>query len=228
MSVGGLIVPNTAVVIVCLPKATPTDQLATAAIARLASSTTLANASPAGHFPVTTRLRRGSLVQPWHDTAAGGPIRLLDLDTMRTSARNAYWYRWHIWQQVTAGTQPAQPYWHFADRHHTEPAKYSLDKARRQYLAQPRVAAMRTYNALPNKILALPTSHLEALQAGGHAYAHLGWLSAVPADGVVTLDEDYLAANSGRVADQLSYLDAAQAHLTGLGARDHLVALAIQ
>jgi hypothetical protein len=221
-------VPNTAVVIVCLPKATPTDQLATTAIARLASSTPLTNASPAGHFPVTIRLRRGSLVQPWHDTAAGGPVRLLDLDAMRASARNAYWYRWHIWQQVAAGARPAQPYWHFADRHHAEPARYSLDKAQCQYLAQPTVAAMRTYNALPNKILALPTSHLEAFQAGAHAYAHLGWLSAVPADGMLTLDGHYLAAGSGRLADQLSYLDIAQDHLTGLGSRDHLVALATQ
>ncbi len=143
---------NTAVVVVCLPKATSTDQLVTTAIARLASSSPLANASPAGRFPVVTRLRRGSLVQPWHDTAAGGPVRLLDLDALRVSARNAYWYRWHIWQQVAAGTRPARPYWHFAERHRDEPAKYGLDKAQRQYLAQPRVAATRTYNALPNKI----------------------------------------------------------------------------
>jgi hypothetical protein len=218
-------VPNTAVVIVCLPKATPTDQLATTAIAQL-GSTPLTTSGPAGHFPISTRLRRGSLVQPWHDTAAGGPIRLLDLDAMRTAARNAHWYRWHIWQRVAEGTRPAQPFWHFADRHHAEPAKYSLAKAQQHYLAQPRVAAMRTYNALPNKIMALPTSHLEAFQAGAHAYAHLGLLLAVPADGMLTLDGRYLAATSGRLADQLSYLDSAQGHLTTLGTRDHLVALA--
>lgn len=217
---------NTTVVIVCLPKSTPTDQLASTAVARLGSSSPLANASPAGHFPVATRLRRGSLVQPWQDTAAGGPVRLLDLDAMRAAARNAYWYRWQIWQQVVAGTRPAQPYWHFADRHRDEPDKYSLDKAQKQYLAQPRLAAMRTYNALPNKLLTLPTSHLEAFQAGGNAYAHLGWLSAVPAGGMVTLDHRYLAATSGRLTDQLSYLDSAQSHLSTLGRRDHLVALA--
>src|SRR5262249_32082054 len=83
--------PNTTLGIVCLPKATPTEDLATTAIARLGSSPPPTQASPAGHFPVTTRLRRGSLVQPWHATAAGGPIRLLDLDAMRTSARNACW-----------------------------------------------------------------------------------------------------------------------------------------
>lgn len=217
--------PDTAVVIVCLPKGIPTDQLAATATTRL-GSTPLTSTGPAGHFPISTRLRRGSLVQPWHDTAAGGPIRLLDLDAMRTAARNAYWQRWHIWQRVVDGARPAQPYWHFADRHRAEPAKYSLDKAQQHYLAQPRVAAMRTYNALPNKIMVVPTSHLEAFQAGAHAYAHLGLLSAVPADGLLTLDGRYLAHTSGRLADQLSYLDSAQRHLSTLGFRDHLVALA--
>jgi hypothetical protein len=213
------------VVIVCLPKAIPTDQLTNTALARL-GSTPLTTSGPAGHFPISTRLRRGSLVQPWHDTAAGGPIRLLDLDTMRTAARNAHWYRWHIWQRVVEGTQAAQPFWHFADRRRAEPAKHSLAKAQQHYLAQPRVAAMRTYNALPNKIMALPTSHLEAFQAGAHAYAHVGLLSAVPAHGMLTLDGRYLATSSGRLADQLSYLDSAQAQLTTLSSRDHLVALA--
>ena len=74
--------------------------------------------------------------------------------------------------------------------------------------------------------MALPTSHLEAFQAGAHAYAHLGLLSAVPADGMLTLDGRYLAATSGRLADQLSYLDSAQGHLAALSSRDYLVALA--
>lgn len=217
---------HTAVVIVCLPKATPTDQLAATAIARLAAATPLGTASLAGHFPVTTRLRRASLVQPWHDTAAGGPVRLLDLDAMRASARNAFWHRWHIWQRVVEGTRPAQPYWHFLDRHRDDPAKFSLAKAQRHYLAQPRVAAMSTYNALPNKLCAVSTGDLEAFQAGPHAYAHLGLLAVVPADGMVTLDGRYLAAGSGRLADRLSYLDSSQAVLTTLHPRDHLVALA--
>jgi len=219
-------VSHTAVVIVCLPKATATDQLAATAIARLASATPLGTASLAGHFPVATRLRRRSLVQPWHDTAAGGPVRLLDLDAMRASARNASWYRWHIWQHVVEGTRPAQPYWHFLDRHRDDPARYSLAKAQRQYLAQPRIAAMRTYNALPNKVLTVPTGDLEAFQTGPHAYAHLGALAAVPATGMLTIDGRYLTTNSGRHADRLSYLDSAQAELTKLHTRDHLVALA--
>jgi hypothetical protein len=219
-------VPNTAVVIVCLPTATPTGQLAATAITHLRSAAPRANASLAGHFLVSTRLRRRSLVRPWHDTAAGGPIRLLDLDAMRIGGRDAFWCRWKIWRRVVEGTRPAQPYWHFVDRHRNEPVAFRLTKAQGQYLAQPRVIAMRTYNALPNKVMPLPTSHLEAFQVGADAYAHLGLLAAVPADGLVTLDGRCLAATTGRLADRLSYLDRAQGELTQLDPRDHLVALA--
>src|SRR5262249_12539414 len=149
-----------AVIIVCLSKETPTDLLAAAAVQL--GATPLTSTGPAGHFPTSTRMRRRSLVAPWRNTAAGGPIRLLDLAAMRTTARTAYWYRWHIWQRVVDGTRPAQPYWMFLDRHRADPTRYSLDKARQQYLAQPRVAAMRTYNALPNKIMTVTTSQLEA------------------------------------------------------------------
>jgi hypothetical protein len=43
---------------------------------------------------------------------------------------------------------------------------------------------------------------------------------------MLTLDGRYLTAASGRLADQLSYLDSAQGHLATLGLRDYLVALA--
>lgn len=212
------------VVTVCLPNDTPTDHLATAATARLAA-TPLTSAGPAGHFTTSTRWRKGQLLQPWQNTAAGGPVRLLDLDGMRTGARDAHWHRWHIWQRVVAGTPAAKPYWHFADRHLANPIKYPLERAQQHYLAQPRVAAMRTYNALPNKIMTLPTSHLEAFQAGAHAYAHLGWLSAVPGDAVITLTNTHLAPASGRLVDQLAFLEAANAELKMLATNDHLVAL---
>ncbi|MDG4795399.1 hypothetical protein [Micromonospora sp. WMMD1082] len=219
--------PKTFVVVVCLPADTPTDQLVATAVARLASSP-WTSAGPAGHFPITTRWRRGRLVQPWHDTAAGGPLHLLDLDAMRATAWDASWRRWDIWHRVVAGTRPALPYWHFVDRHRAEPHKYSLAKAQQHYLAQPRIAAMRIYNALRNKIGALPTNQLEAFQASddGNAYAYLGLLTAVPRDGLITLDGHHLAPASDRLADCLSYLESAQQHLNTLSSRDHLVAVA--
>jgi hypothetical protein len=217
-------VPNTSLTIVCLPKGTPTDQLATTAKTRLAD-TPLTSLGTAGHFAASTRLRRGSLLQPWKDTAAGGPVRLLDLETMRNTARNTYGYRWTIWNQVVAGTRPAQPYWTFAERHLADPVKYPVSKAQQHYRAQPRIANMLTYNALPNKIIALPTSHLEAFQAGVHGYAHLGWLSAIPGDGLLCLDGTYLAATSDQLSTRLSYLAAANQRLTALNNHDILVAL---
>jgi hypothetical protein len=218
-------VSNTAVVVVCLPHDTPTDQLAATARTRLEASSTLTNTHPAGYFRIATRLRRSRLLQPWAATAAGGPVRLLDLDAMRLSARDAAWRRWQIWQQVVVGTRPAQPYWHFYDRVRDDPAHYSLAQAQGHYQAQPRIAAMRTYNALPTKMVALPTCQLEAFQAGAHTYAHLAWLSAVPADRLVALDSRHLIAVSDRLTDHLSYLEAAQGLLAGLTRNDQLVAL---
>lgn len=215
---------HTAVVVVCLPKATPIDRLASTATAHLAS-TRMPSHGPAGHFRSSTRLHTRSLVQPWRGTTAGGPVRLLNLDAMRTTALQVFWHRWHIWQRVTDGTKPAQPYWHFLERHQSERAKYSLAKARQHYLAQPRIATMRTYNALPNKVMALSTDQLEAFQTGPDAYAHLGLLSAVPGDGMITLHGEFLTPASGRLADQLSYLDATQRQLQTLDSRDRLVAI---
>jgi len=213
------------VVVVCLSKDIPTDHLAATASARL-DATPWISAGPARVFRIGARLRRARLVQPARHTTVGGPLRLLDLDTMRREARDAYWYRWHVWRQVVDGTRDAQPWWQFLDRHREQPAKYSMAKARQQYLAQPRVAAMSIYNALPNKVMRLPTGHLEALQAGVHAYSHLGLLCAVPRDGLVVRDGRYLATASTRLADQLSYLDAAQQEISQLDPGEQLVALA--
>ncbi|GIF69357.1 hypothetical protein Ais01nite_73920 [Asanoa ishikariensis] len=215
---------HTSLTIVCLAQDTATDQLASTAASRLAS-TTLTSLGSAGHFIAKTRWHRGSLLQPWKDTAAGGPVRLLDLDAMRVAAHRVYWYRWHIWNQVVAGTRPALPYWTFLDRHCDAPSKYPLAKAQRQYLAQPRIATMLTYNALPNRLMALPTSHLEAFQAGVHGYAHYGWLGAVPGNSFLCLDGTHLVAVSDQYATEVAYLADANHRITALHSRDALVAL---
>jgi hypothetical protein len=222
-------VPDTAVIIVCLRQNTPTDQLAATAIAQLTALSSLSNARTAGRFVTTSRITgrwsQRRLLQPWQHTAAGGPIRLLDIDGMRAAARDACWQRWHLWHQVVTGTSLARPYWQFADRHLAAPDKYPRERAQGDYLAQPRIAAMRTYNALPTKVMPLFTRELEAFQAGPHTYAHLGWLSAVPADGMVTLDERYLRPHGGRLAEQLDFLHTANNAITAMNTHDQLVAL---
>ncbi len=209
--------------IVCLPHGTPTDQLTITATARLAAIgvTTLRTA---GHFLAGTRLRRAQLLHPDNGAAAGGPLHLLDLDAMRAASQQLHGRRWSIWNQVVAGTRPAQPYWTFRERHRADPGRYPLDKAQRHYLAQPRVANMLTYNALPNKIMHLPTSDLEALQTGPHGYAHYGWLAAVPTDGMLCLDGTHLTAAREPFAIRTAYLAEANRRLNTLHRRDVLVA----
>jgi hypothetical protein len=214
------------VTIVCLPDQTPVDQLAATAATALTPHTS-GTVAPVAHFTTHHHWWQSSqLLQPSNRTAAGGPLKLLDLDTMATKGRTASAARFAIWQQVVAQTKPAQPYWTFLDRHHQQPKTYTLDRARQQYLAQPRIAAMRTYNLLPNRIMALPTSHLEAMQAGGDAYTHLGGLLARTGSAMLTLDRSYLTPDSDRLSDLLTYVGRAQPHLSGLSATHQLVALA--
>jgi hypothetical protein len=220
-------VPNVRIITVCLPKTADVEHLATTATHTLATVRAADQASLAGHFATSVRrFGRRLLVQPFQGSAAGGRIDKLDLNTMRTQARNTYWWRWQIWHQVVAGTPIAKPFWVLASRHRANPTKYSLQQAQHDYLGQPRIQAMLIYNALPTKLTDLPTNHLEALQTGAHSYAHLGWLSAVPGHAMVTTDGTYLTPASDRFADIIAFLTTANNHLTSLGTTGHLVALA--
>jgi hypothetical protein len=221
--------PNVRIITVCLPNTADINQLATTATAALAATNAADQASLVGHFATSVRrFGRRLLVHPFGGSAAGGRIDKLDLHTMRTQARNSYWYRWQIWHQVVAGTTVAKPFWAFLNRHHANPTKYSLAQAQQDYLGQPRIQAMLVYNALPNKIMDLPTGHLEALQTGAHSYAHLGWLSAIPGHAMITTDGRYLTPATDRFTDLIAFLTTANQHLAALGTDGHLVALACQ
>src|SRR6187551_891683 len=170
---------------VCLPTTVVTHQIPTAVSALLAAHG-ITDAGLAGHFRTKTRrlparlLRCDvtNLLQPVHGAAAGGPVRLLDLHAMREDWAERYWNRWHLWQQIVAGSPEPRPWWHFYDRHAADPDKYSWDAARHAFTSQPRVARMLTYNAHPGRVTELPTGHLEAFDAGAHAYRAYGWLQA--------------------------------------------------
>lgn len=215
-------------VIVCLPEqAKPgfLPELATCALAT--RGVTADGAIP--HFLASTRRHRNRLVDCWQQRTSGGPIRLLDLYTMRQSAMLAAAAQWVMWQHVVSGTRPAQPFWHFADRHADNPQHYPLVRAQQEYRSQPRIIAMAAYNALPNRPYPLPTSDLEAFQAGYPTYTRLAWLAAVPAHGLAVADdtdEGWLTTRTERLADQLDYLHAANGQLARLGERAQLVAMA--
>ncbi|GAA4609576.1 hypothetical protein BJY16_007393 [Actinoplanes octamycinicus] len=210
--------------LVCLPADTPSTQFAEAVGTRL-SAVNLSVTALVRHFPATTWWRRGTLLLPRRGTVAGGPIRRLELNAMRACGHRMHWHRWQIWRAAVAGTPAARPYWMFLDRHRDAPAKYELARAQADYLAQPRIAAMRVFNALPHRPVDLPTGHLEALQLGLDAYAHLGWLSAVPGKRLLYPDGKTLLAETGdRLDTRLTYLETANRCLAVRQGRDVLVA----
>ncbi len=213
-------------VVVCLPPDTEPRLLPELATAKLHMRGLTAN-GVIPHFATRTR-RASKLIDRWHGVTSGGPIRLLDLDRMRHNAAAAAAAQWLLWHHVAAGTKPAQPFWWFADKHAMDP-RYPADKAKADYLAQPRILAMATHNAMPQRLVELPTSALEAFQAGYGTYTNLAWLAAVPADGLAPADGEHggwLTARSERLTDQLAYLHAANAHLSGLHRNVQLVAMA--
>lgn len=209
-------------VVVCLPPDLDSRLLPELAAARLRNHGITAEGT-VQHFVARTR-RTSKLIDRWHNVTSGGAIGLLDLAAMRRNAAAAASAQWQLWQQVSVGTRPAQPFWYFVDRHHGDPDRYPLERAQREYLSQPRVLAMNVYNAMPNRVCELPTVSLEAFQAGYGTYVNLAALAAVPADGLAALHGvGWLTTTSERLADQLAYLRAANAHLDGLDA-DHAVA----
>lgn len=221
-------------VTVCLPKTAATGHIPTTVSALLAAHGII-DAGLINHFRATARsrtarlLRRGeptNLLQLDNGTAAGGPVGLLDLDAMREDLAERYWNRWQLWQQIVAGTADPKPWWHFYDRHAADPDKYTWDMARHAFASQPRVARMITFNAHPGRPTELPTGHLDAFDAGPHAYSAYGWLQAVAADTMLTADGRLLKSVSLRYVDHLDYLRAANDHLTTLAAADVLVAVA--
>jgi hypothetical protein len=220
--------PATRTMLVCLPAQHHPPELAGLAADRLAQRGLTASA-PVPHFAARTRRTRRLLDGSRH-AAAGGPLRLLDLDGMRCRAQAHAAGRWLVWRDVVAGTGPAQPYWTFADRHHANPVRWPLAEARDRYLAQPRVAAMAVYNALPHRLCHLPLADLEAFQLGHAGYAWLAWLAAVPADGIAATDggrPGLILPTGRRLAERIGYLHAANAQLAGLHPTTNLVAMAI-
>jgi hypothetical protein len=211
--------------IVCLPPDTDPQLLPHLATAKLRMHGFTVN-GVVPHFPARTR-RASKLVDRWHGLTSGGPIRLLDLTAMRHHAQAAAGGQWLLWRQVVADTRPAHPFWHFTDRHRADPRGYPLTRAQADYTAQPRVLAMTAHNARPDTTIKVPTATLEASQAGYNTYLSLAVLAVVPADGVATTHGGWLTCTSERLADQLAYLGAANAHIDGLHPNLQLIAMAI-
>ncbi|MEV0734091.1 hypothetical protein [Polymorphospora sp. NPDC050346] len=214
--------------IVCLPGPAKPELLPDLARTALADYD-IATHSVVPHFAART-WRGGQLVDRWQGLTCGGPLRLLDLERMRRQTQAAATLQWQWWRHVVADTRPAHPFWVFVDRYRADPGRYPLARARADYQAQPRLLAMSAFNAMPHKPCELPTASLEAFQAGHSTYLNLAWLAAVPGDGLAIVDGPHsglLTCDSERLADQLTYLRAANEHLSRLDRQASVVAVAV-
>ncbi|GIG63347.1 hypothetical protein Lfu02_77190 [Longispora fulva] len=175
-------------------------------------------------------------LRPWHrrhmvdlrrqrgqSYTAGGPIKLLNLAGMRHAASLWAGARHHQWSQIVRGLPQATP-WHVQlRRHEQDPKKVSLEWARAEFMAQPRVLAMATYNTAFGD--AFDLDDVEAMQAGAHAYQAYRGMQAVCGDALITGEGEYLQPDSASMADWLTYLAAASRHLGSLDRDQRIIAL---
>ncbi|GIH16136.1 hypothetical protein [Rugosimonospora africana] len=210
--------------IICLPNTIAPPLLPALAHARL----TTGGYTPRGPVPyfATSTRRTRRLIDRWRGHTSGGPIELLDLDRMRGLAATAATHTWHRWAYVVSGTPAAKPFWHFVDRHRADEGRYPLTRAQQDYLSQPRITAIRAFNALPQGG-GIPTDQLEALQAGLTTYVTIAQLSAVVADGMATAEGDFFTPVSSRLDHQLTFLHHANHHLAGLPRDAPVAAIAV-
>jgi hypothetical protein len=96
------------------------------------------------HVRQLTGVRRGGKGEPTR--CAGGPIGRLNLAGMRDAAVFHAGLRYQQWLQAVAGTRAAKAWREFEALHLADPSKMSWDEAKRQFLNQARVNAMRIYN----------------------------------------------------------------------------------
>lgn len=209
-------------VVVALPAGIPAMDQLEAAVARVAA----AGFTAAGGVPrfLARPGRARHFVDRWNGFTSGGTIARLDLAGMRHRAVLAASTQWRWWRYVTASTPAARPWTDVWDRVEHDP-KYPVERAVRDFNAQPRVVAMQTHNALPGQRWPLPLTDLELFQAGHHTYTSLAWLAAVPGDGFAGVDGPLLQPHTERIADRIAYLRLANAHLEGLGRDAALVAV---
>ncbi|MFV2019406.1 hypothetical protein [Micromonospora sp. LOL_023] len=158
---------------------------------------------------------------------AGGPVRLLDLAGMRHGAYVGASVRHAHWARVVAGTKAATPWPSFLRKHLSDPSAYPMDTATAEFNRQPRVQAMRMYNAATYGPGHLDLGDLEMFQAGASAYANYHALWALCTDAFLTEAGDRLQPASAFFADRITYLEQAARYLDSLDGSQRLFAVTL-
>ncbi len=135
-------------------------------------------------------LKPGDEVQKWAPNNGlrcdGGPIGLLDFDSMRTEAANEAAERFGEWEKICADTPHAEPWTHFAGL--AEFGELTWDQARDFYHSQPRVKKLAVHEKLR-----LRDNPIGEFMPGREEYIELARRAAVPAYALITLQREWVA-----------------------------------
>lgn len=180
---------------------------------------------PFWHRRQLINVRRGRKGTP--ADCAGGPLAYLNLALMRNAAGFHAGLRWQQWHQTVAGTRAARPWHEFDAEHRANPAKLSLDAARARFWHQPRINAMRAYNAANPSAAPLDPYEVEMFQAGQQAHQHYHAMYAVCGDALMPLTGQRIQPASDSLADRLTYLGHTTRLLRNLPATQRIAAIAV-
>ncbi|MGC4851845.1 hypothetical protein ACLQ24_00250 [Micromonospora sp. DT4] len=221
---------TTQTMIICVPQEIPSTALTSRQLDRHFGVT----GSTSRRFWAGPKLRmwqKSHLIDPHKGSpvaCAGGPVRLLDLTGVAHAAGIGAGLRFQRYAQLAAGTKPAIPWADMLARHHADPERFPMTRAKAAFEAQPRVQAILLHNAAsytPHDRIDL--AELGALQAGHIAYQHYKAMSQICGDALLTERGQQLQPASDTVADRARYLEQARAYLDNLDPDTRLLAIAL-
>jgi hypothetical protein len=116
----------------------------------------------------------------------GGPKRLLDFDAMRQRAADEADARYDVWDAICAVTPPAHAWAYFVGLR--DVGELTIEQARQQYHAQPRIVAVRA-----NEELNWYDDVVEHFGMGREEYVANARRDEVPGYALITLDRQWMA-----------------------------------
>ncbi|MBC9716561.1 hypothetical protein H9Y04_28915 [Streptomyces sp. TRM66268-LWL] len=143
----------------------------------------------------------------------GGPVGLLDLDAARARRGEEAAALYDLWEATVRGLPEARPFRHFLTRHEVDPEGYGMEDARRDYRAQPAVAAAAAVPELP------PGDLTARFAAGRTAYVREARDEAVAGAALLTLEGEWIERPWGDEATdgtEAAYAERVSAYLDGL------------
>jgi len=159
---------------------------------------------------------------------AGGQRHRINFTAMQAAAAYQAASVWQTWAKVVHGTDRAKTPAEIDAQLRGKPGNAKAadpDEVRRRFDAQPRIIAMRMHNAANPTATQLDPHDIEILQAGQGVYQNYSAARAVCGDAVQTATGARIEAAGPSLQQRMEFLHQATRLLTGLPARQRIVAV---